>query len=113
MLAGAALLALAVGAPSRGYAQGTTPPAADTEPTATEAGTSELEEIVITAQRREENLQDVPIAVAAATAETLENAGIDSTLDVPAIVPSVQMTRSGASGLLFIRGVGTTNAAVG
>src|SRR5262249_24863826 len=33
--------------------------------------------------------------------------------DLPQVVPSVQFTRSGASGLIFIRGVGTTNAAVG
>ena len=55
----------------------------------------------------------MPIAVAAVTAETLENTGIDTTRDLPQMVPSVQFTRSGASGLIFIRGVGTTNAAVG
>ena len=72
-----------------------------------------LEEIIVTAQRREESLQDVPIAVAALTAESLEITGVDSTRDLPQVVPSVQFTRSGASGLIFIRGVGTTNAAVG
>ena len=72
-----------------------------------------LEEIIVTAQRREESLQDVPIAVAALTAESLEIHGVDSTRDLPQVVPSVQFTRSGASGLIFIRGVGTTNAAVG
>lgn len=83
-------------------------------PEQTEAEESSgLEEIVITAQRREENLQDVPIAVAAVTAETLENTGIDTTRDLPQIIPSVQFTRSGASALFFVRGVGTTNAAAG
>lgn len=72
-----------------------------------------LEEIIVTAQRREERLQDVPIAVAAVTAEALRNNGIDTTRDLPQMVPSVQFTRSGASGLIFIRGVGTTNAAAG
>ena len=78
-----------------------------------EAGRAGLEEIIVTAQRREERLQDVPIAVAAVTAEALRNNGIDTTRDLPQMVPSVQFTRSGASGLLFVRGVGTTNAAVG
>jgi iron complex outermembrane receptor protein len=72
-----------------------------------------LEEVIVTAQRREERLQDVPIAVAAVTAESLKDNGIDTTRDLPQMVPSVQFTRSGASGLIFIRGVGTTNAAVG
>ncbi|MDE8650993.1 TonB-dependent receptor [Novosphingobium album (ex Liu et al. 2023)] len=72
-----------------------------------------LEEIVVTAQHREERMQDVPIAVAAVTANALRDNGVDTTRDLPQIVPSVQFTRSGASGLLFVRGVGTTNAAVG
>ena len=72
-----------------------------------------LDEIIVTAQRREEVQQDVPIAIAAITAQSLNDNGIDTTRDLPQMVPSVQFTRSGASGLIFIRGVGTTNAAVG
>lgn len=72
-----------------------------------------LEEVIITAQHREELLQDVPIAVSVATAEALKNIGVDATRDLPQLIPSVQFTRSGASGLFFIRGVGTTNAAAG
>lgn len=72
-----------------------------------------LSEIIVTAQRRAENLQDVPISVSAVTAESLEETGVSVTRDLPQIVPSVQFTRSGASGLFFIRGVGTSNAAAG
>ena len=72
-----------------------------------------LEEIVVTAQRRAENLQEVPIAVSAMTASTLADTGIDATRDLPQVIPSVQFTRSGPSGLFFVRGVGTTNAAAG
>jgi iron complex outermembrane receptor protein len=72
-----------------------------------------LDEIIVTAQHREENLQEVPIAVATVTAEALANTGIDATRDLPQVVPSVQFTRSGPSGLFFVRGVGTTNAAAG
>lgn len=72
-----------------------------------------LDEIVVTAQHREERLQDVPIAVSAVTASSLADTGVDASSDLPQIVPSVQFTRSGASGLFFVRGVGTTNAAVG
>lgn len=74
---------------------------------------STLDEIVVTAQRRSENLQEVPIAVAAVTAQQLKSTGIATTQDIPQIVPSVQFTRSGGSGLIFIRGVGTTTATIG
>ena len=83
------------------------------QPQSTAKETVALEEITVTAQRRKEPLQEVPIAVAAVSAESLRDNGIETTRDLPQMVPSVQFTRSGASGLLFIRGVGTTNAAVG
>ncbi|HMO67631.1 MAG TPA: TonB-dependent receptor, partial [Novosphingobium sp.] len=72
-----------------------------------------LSEIIVTAQRRQENLQEVPIAVTAVTAQSLAETGIDATRDLPQVIPSVQFTRSGPSGLFFVRGVGTTNAAAG
>lgn len=80
---------------------------------AAETSQGGLSEIVVTAQRREENLQSVPISVSALNSATLESTGIQGTADLPQLVPSVQMTRSGPSGLFFIRGVGTTNAAAG
>lgn len=83
-------------------------------PTAQERPTSGgLNEIIVTAQRRAENLQQVPIAIAAVTAEMLENTGVDSTDTLTQAVPSVQFSRSGPSGLFFVRGVGTTNASGG
>ncbi|MET0365914.1 MAG: TonB-dependent receptor [Sphingobium sp.] len=103
-LSGAALIALAT-SPAALHAQAAQPQAI--------TGDVGLEEIIVTAQRRAENLQEVPIAVAAVSAQALQNAGIDTSRDLPQVVPSVQFTRSGASGLFFVRGVGTTNAAVG
>jgi iron complex outermembrane receptor protein len=105
-LAGAAaagLIAIAAG-PVQASAQ---------EAPAASAGNGGLEEIIVTAQRRQESQQDVPIAVSAVTAQALENTGIEATRDLPQIIPSVQFTRSGPSGLFFVRGVGTTNAAAG
>lgn len=72
-----------------------------------------LNEIIVTAQRRAENLQEVPIAIAAVTADALSQAGINETNTISQVVPSVNFQRSGASGLFFVRGVGTTNASVG
>lgn len=72
-----------------------------------------LAEIVVTAQHRAENQQDVPISITAITADTLGSSGISATSDLSQVVPAVQMTRIGPSGLFFVRGVGTTNAAAG
>ena len=48
-----------------------------------------LEEIVVTATRREQNLQDVPLAVVAFTGEMLERQGIENMEDIKAVVPNV------------------------
>ena len=72
-----------------------------------------VQEIIVTAQRRAENLQNVPIAITAVGSEALKSAGISETNTLSQAVPSVQFSRSGASGLFFVRGVGTTNASIG
>src|ERR1700730_3432421 len=67
-----------------------------------------LEEIVVTAQRREENIQRVPIAVSAATAEQLRSAGITDTSQLAEVVPGLDFTYTAGSTEVRIRGVGTT-----
>lgn len=74
---------------------------------------SGLEEIIVTAQRRQESLQDVPISVVALTADALQHRGVVDTIALPEVVPSVKYTSSGPSGIFFIRGVGNTNAGLG
>src|SRR5690606_6254391 len=74
--------------------------------------TAQLEEIVVTARRREESLQDVPVAVTALTAEALERRQIRSTTDLDRVTPSMQFTSYGqlsgnnSAAVVFIRGVG-------
>src|SRR5262245_24807593 len=53
-----------------------------------------LEEVVVTEQKREQSLQDVPLAVSALTGEDLENAGIDNISDVTRQVPVLEMQSS-------------------
>ncbi|MDP7418796.1 MAG: TonB-dependent receptor [Gammaproteobacteria bacterium] len=53
-----------------------------------------LEEIVVTTRKREENLQEVPIAVQAITAEQIERQGIKSLTEVAKLSPSVQFDTS-------------------
>lgn len=108
LCSGAIVMAAATPAWAQDTAQDTaTPPQAVAT---TERG---LDVIVVTAQRRQEDMQDVPIAIAAVTSDALDKAGINDTNSISQIVPSVNFQRSGASGLFFVRGVGTTNASVG
>lgn len=72
-----------------------------------------LEEVVVTAQRREENLRDVPISVVAIGGNILSQGGVDGTSALPQMVPSVQLVRSGPSGMFFVRGVGNTSGGTG
>ncbi|WP_066767410.1 TonB-dependent receptor [Candidatus Viadribacter manganicus] len=69
-----------------------------------------LEEIVITAQRREESLQDVPIAITAFTQEDLERTAAVGIQDVASRAPGVTLTQFNiGEPQLYIRGVGTTS----
>ena len=73
----------------------------------------ELEEIVVTAQFREQNLQDTPIAITAVTAEMLELRSQNNIYQVAAQAPNVSLAPQGqgnGSGIIaFIRGVGQTD----
>ncbi|MEX2961649.1 TonB-dependent receptor [Microbulbifer sp. TYP-18] len=68
-----------------------------------------LEEVVVTAQRREESLQDVPISVSAFTSESIEKANITSASDYLAVTPNVAFSEDGEGGSrsinISIRGV--------
>jgi iron complex outermembrane receptor protein len=70
-------------------------------------------DIIVTAQRREQNLQDVPITVSAITAEAARASGVSQTSDLPQLVAGVTFNRVTANPLLFIRGIGTQNTQTG
>lgn len=82
-------------------------------PTVAAAQESAIEEVVVTAQRREQSLQEVPIAVTAITSRALERAGVTETGQLTQLTPSLSMTRTNNAVTPFIRGIGTTNAAPG
>ncbi len=69
-----------------------------------------LEEIVVTARFREENLQQTPLAISAFTGDVLESRGATSTLDIDAFVPNAVIAPLGAgwgsTAAAFIRGIG-------
>ena len=68
-----------------------------------------LEEVVVTAQKREQNLTDVPISIAVVSGRELEQAGIVSLHDLSYSVPSLTVTESSPGRqTVTIRGVGNT-----
>lgn len=66
-----------------------------------------IQDIVVTAQRRDERLQDVPIAVSALTSEGLAQRGFTNVQELSATVPGLQFGKQGANGAPYIRGVGS------
>lgn len=66
-----------------------------------------LPEIVVTAQKREESLRDVPLSVEAVSGEKLKDAGIVRLEDLKAYVPNLQMSETGIANNIYIRGIGS------
>ncbi|MEH6584195.1 MAG: TonB-dependent receptor [Halioglobus sp.] len=65
----------------------------------------QLEEVLVTARKREESLQDVSVAVSAVTDTALNDAHIRNSADLTKLVPS--LTLAGGGGSFVIRGIGT------
>lgn len=66
-----------------------------------------LEEMVVTAQKREQSLQDVPISVNVIGGEKLDEAGIKKIDDLQAYVPNLVMSETGIGNNIYIRGIGS------
>jgi iron complex outermembrane recepter protein len=79
-------------------------------PAAPEADSGKLEEIIVTAERRSESLQNTPVAVTAISGDALAAQHIDSISSISAVTPSVSFQTTNnpqASSQLEIRGIGT------
>jgi iron complex outermembrane receptor protein len=100
----AVAIALAVsGAMTGGYAW-----SAD-QSGANAGGSAELEEIIVTAEKRSENIQDVPISVIAVSAQQLQDAGVKDIKDLQTLTPGLTVTSdsSESTTVARIRGIGT------
>ena len=85
--------------------------AAVAQPAHAQEGT--VNEVVVTAQKREQSLQDVSLAVTAVGAQRLENAHIDNLQDLQQIVPSVTIGNDFNMAKIFVRGVGANTSTTG
>lgn len=74
------------------------------------SGATMIEELVVTAEKREQSLQDVPVAVSAYTSERRDTLGIASVEDLARITPSVSYTNNDR---MSIRGLGRLTNAIG
>jgi iron complex outermembrane receptor protein len=77
------------------------------------ARAQQVEEVVVTAQKREERLQDVPVAVTALSARQLDVAGVKSTRELSLVTPGLNFSQNGFLAQPQIRGVGTRGSGAG
>lgn len=80
---------------------------------AEEDAQARLTTVVVTASRREESLQDVPIAVSAYDGESLQDSQIDSLTDLASTTPNVQISGTYTNGNISIRGIGNAQVNAG
>ncbi|MFT5134967.1 MAG: iron complex outermembrane receptor protein, partial [Gammaproteobacteria bacterium] len=74
-----------------------------------------MDEVVVTARKREESIQDTPIAISAFSGESLEARGIVRVNDIASLTPNMTFTNvntnggGGSNASVYIRGVGQTD----
>ena len=96
----AAFAALAIGSVGAAYGQA-----------AQDSGGAVLEEVVVTAERREVSLQDVPASATVLNASALAAQGVRSVVDIQQVAPSVAINTYNRSTFINIRGVGIGQSA--
>ncbi|WP_313106074.1 TonB-dependent receptor plug domain-containing protein, partial [Brevundimonas sp.] len=97
------LFATCMTAPTFGFAQSPTPSTSDPNQV------SAIDDVVVTARRRQERLQEVPLAVTALSQEVLEEKGVRDANDLGQVAPglSVQNTTANRNNITYsIRGQG-------
>ncbi len=108
-IAFACLITIASLAPALAVSAQEAPPAQPAQPAAQPAQRVGIEEIVVTARKVSENLQETPLAVSAFDSELLSSMGVSDTRDISAIAPNLYFTQtpgSVANLALAIRGIG-------
>ena len=104
-LLGATALAIITATPAFAQDTSAAPQAAAADDTSADEGETE---IIVTASKREQTLQDVPISVAVTSGDTIEKAQIRDLIDLQTVVPSLRVSQlqSSANTNFIIRGFG-------
>jgi iron complex outermembrane receptor protein len=86
---------------------------AETAPSIASDSSGALQEITVTAQKREQRLSDVPLSVTAVTGDQLEQLGISNPAELEKVVPGFTFTQSAYSSPIYtIRGIGSYDEAI-
>ena len=70
------------------------------------ANTAELEEVIVTAQKRAESLQDVPVSLMAISGTKIAEAGLHSFQELSQYVPNLSITENAVNTIISMRGIG-------
>ncbi|MET0166451.1 MAG: TonB-dependent receptor plug domain-containing protein, partial [Vicinamibacterales bacterium] len=103
-----AVLNCLLGAATAAVAQAPPPP-----PVQAEVEQGGLEEIIVTANKRSENMQDVPIAITALTADEAGKIGVVNGQTLAQVIPGLQLNRQTNGSTPFLRGVGNPSTQAG
>ncbi|KQS03686.1 TonB-dependent receptor [Sphingomonas sp. Leaf357] len=104
-------LVMGVSTLSLGTAAAQTTPPTDSSPLPDATDDDRLAEIVVTAERRVQNLQDVPISATVLDADALASKGVNSAADLQQVAPSLAISTVNRSTFVNIRGVGLAQSA--
>ena len=112
-LFGASFLAIAANGQALAQSATATPPTSEAPVAAQPTVSDNSDEIVVTATKRQQTLQDVPVSVAVTSQQTIERAQIRDLNDLQSVVPSLKVSQgtSVAETNFYIRGFG--NGAIG
>ncbi len=83
------------------------------EDAARDTDTTIIEDIVVTAERRSEGLQNVPIAITAVSGDTLQEAGVTSVGELVQLAPSLQFGERFGNVFIAVRGIGQAGQDIG
>lgn len=90
-------------------------PAARAADAADAVAPTALEEVIVTARKRDENIQNIPVAITAMSEKQLDNFALRSIEGISANTPQLSVTRgnSGSGATISLRGIGSTYTSVG
>ncbi|HEX7943569.1 MAG TPA: TonB-dependent receptor [Phenylobacterium sp.] len=82
---------------------------------ADDAAPTALQEVIVTARKREENIQQIPVAVTAVSAQKLDNYGLRTMEAIAASLPQLNIVRgsSGSGATISLRGIGSSFTSIG
>jgi iron complex outermembrane receptor protein len=112
-IVGIALLVAGACAPALAAEEADTDAAGNAEPSRSDTGPKEIAEVLVTAQRRSESIQSIPVTVTSVDPAQLKTFNVTSALDIQRLAPNVRLEQQNATVTTFLRGIGSPQAVAG